>query len=814
MKRRILLSLVALCVAFHSRPAKTAELSQEGVLRAISNARSYLLSQQNGDGSWDADRLGSYKTGVTSLVVLSLINGGQDVDSPPIRKALQHLRAKPTPNQTYDASMMLMALAAAKAGPGDRARIQTLADTLQAGQIMGGKGEGNWGYRTTPNRIDQGDRSNGQMAVLALRDAVESGAKVDRRVWQRARDHWLRYQNADGGWGYSNDDRNSIGSMTVAGIASLLITRTMLDDDPGVDANGRPICCRPPEDDNNYERGIKWLEDRFTVRQNPARGMYVLYYLYGLERAGRLSGRRFFGRHDWYREGASFLLSNQSARGSWTGAGHGESDKTVGTALALLFLSKGLSPVLINKLKFGPRNPGAGNRLLDDDWNLHPKDVRQLTQLISGLPKWPKLVTTQVVDINSLPRNGDAAVSILKQSPILYLSGSENPQFRFTNDEVQLLRLYLDRGGFIFAVRNCASAEFDDGIKSLVKRLYPNGEAQIKKLGGEHPVFRAEYPLDPDSVELFGVDAGCRTTMIYSAEDLSCLWDKWTPYTRTNQPQSLRILITRATRIGVNVIAYVTGRKPPLKLTEDDTIDLADTKLDRVERGFLKIPMLRHEGGWDTAPKALRNLLLSLNKTQGVQTSTASRNVLPADPNVFRYPLVYMHGRHPFHFTRQERDQLKAYLNRGGLLFADACCGSPQFDSSFREFVATAFPDKPLKRIPADHPLFHQPAGFGHEIKSAKRRVMSGNEQQGTVDSIIRDGEPYLEGIEIDGRLAVIYSKYDISCALERQASVGCSGYLFEDALKLGINVVMYAMLQDAKYVERIEELTGEEIVH
>jgi hypothetical protein len=54
-----------------------------------------------------------------------------------------------------------------------------------------------------------------------------------------------------------------------------------------------------------------------------------------------------------------------------------------------------------------------------------------------------------------------------------------------------------------------------------------------------------------------------------------------------------------------------------------------------------------------------------------------------------------------------------------------------------------------------------------------------------------------LEGIEIDGRFAVIYSKYDISCALERQASVACSGYVEEDALKIALNVVLYALLQD-----------------
>ncbi len=60
-------------------------------------------------------------------------------------------------------------------------------------------------------------------------------------------------------------------------------------------------------------------------------------------------------------------------------------------------------------------------------------------------------------------------------------------------------------------------------------------------------------------------------------------------------------------------------------------------------------------------------------------------------------------------------------------------------------------------------------------------------------------GEPYLEGIQLGGRWAVIYSKYDISCALEQQASQVCPGYVHEDALKLAVNIVLYSILQDVR---------------
>ena len=62
-----------------------------------------------------------------------------------------------------------------------------------------------------------------------------------------------------------------------------------------------------------------------------------------------------------------------------------------------------------------------------------------------------------------------------------------------------------------------------------------------------------------------------------------------------------------------------------------------------------------------------------------------------------------------------------------------------------------------------------------------------------------------LEGIEIDGRYVVIYSKYDISCALEHQASLSCDGYVEADAAKLAMNIVLYAMQQDIHWSQILE---------
>ena len=359
--------------------------------------------------------------------------------------------------------------------------------------------------------------------------------------------------------------------------------------------------------------------------------------------------------------------------------------------------------------------------------------------------------------------------------------------------EAELLRSYVDQGGFIFASAGCERAAWDDGMRKLVARIYPNGEGELKRLGADHPIYRAEFLFeDPDAVELWGVDVGCRTAVVYSPDDLGCLWEYWLPYDPPNRSPKLIGMVTQKMRVGVNVVAYATGREPPSKLdVETDPTD--DGKTDPVERGLLQIAKLRHSGNWDAAPRALRNLLVALNETVGLAASTKKNTLVATDPDLYKYPIVYMHGRTAFTLSTREIDRLREHLDRGAVLFADACCGSPAFDASFRSLVKSLYPESDFQRIPPSHELFT--TAIGHDLSQVRRRTPGvGN---GPLEANVQVGEPFLEGVEIDGRYPVIYSKYDISCALEKQSSAACSGYVPDDALKIAINVVLYAMLQD-----------------
>lgn len=773
-----------------------AELSAAAVLQAIEAGKRHLLDAQKPDGSWTTGT--GHRTGVTCLAVLAMLNSGATANDPPIRKALDHLRRLPAnePDETYEVSLLLMALVAAKAeGRGDQPRIAQLAERLESFQSRGA-GAGGWSYGAGGSP----DLSNSQFAVLALREAADANVQVSRGTWERIRQFWTSAQNADGGWSYSfargDAGGASTGSMTVAGVSSLAIAERMLQNDDGVTPDGTAPCCRPAEPNRELERGIAWLGRNYAAGHNPGANMWTLYYVYGVERAGRLSGRRFFGERDWYREGASFLLKSQTKRnGAWVGQGmfEGESDGIVGTSYALLFLSKGLSPVVVNKLKWGRRDAAQPMEIAGADWNRHPRDVRTLIENLSGLPKWPKLMTVQELDLPKAVAAG--SVDAFLQAPILYITGSESPG-AMSAAEIDLMRQYIERGGFIFATASCSSKDFEPGLRTLVSQLFPPGEGELKPLAADHAVYRSEYLISPESMPFLGVDFGCRTPVVYCPEDLGCYWEYWQRPEPAKRNPNLKAKVLRAVQAGANVVAYATGREPPDKLKMQELAAPAQRR-ETIERGLLQIAQLKHSGDWNAAPNALKHLLFALNDAVGVTASTQARSFFPSDERLFDYPLIAMHGRQKFEWNAQEVERMRTFLERGGLLFADSCCGAKSFDQSFRAACKELFPANPLAPVPNAHLVFSD--SLAHDARRLRRRLTDPPTANKAATSRIVEQETQLEGVEIDGRYVILYSPHDLSCALERPAAQSCDGYVPADAVKLATNIVLYALLQEVR---------------
>ena len=98
-----------------------------------------------------------------------------------------------------------------------------------------------------------------------------------------------------------------------------------------------------------------------------------------------------------------------------------------------------------------------------------------------------------------------------------------------------------------------------------------------------------------------------------------------------------------------------------------------------------------------------------------------------------------------------------------------------------------------LEPIRVTDPLLGTTYG-GFDLRTVSRRdpkaAASGG---GPLEATTRKVPPELEGIHFRDHWGVIFSPFDISCALEKHDSLECRGYTREDAARIGINVLLYA---------------------
>ncbi len=767
----------------------TAEITAAQVHEAIDRGVDWLKNEQQADGSWP-DTVG-HSGGVTALSTLALLEAGVPPDDPHMARALNWLRAL-QPTGTYVLALQTMVFA--KAEPNrDLPLIARNVARLEAIQVPGGERRGSWTYGQpgtfAHGAATIGDNSNAQFALLALHEAERAGVPVSDSTWQMALDYWEAAQNPDGSWGYHPRSPGT-GSMTAAGIACLVIASDMTHSGDARVEGGKIVCCQNDGENGQrrLERGLRWMGENFSASANPgpgARGQrWFYYYLYGIERVGRLTNRRFLGEHDWYRAGADRLVSRELGHADFWRGIEIENNERIATSLALLFLAKGRRPILLSKLRYGEGN----------EWNLHRGDVANLTGYVES--RWERDLSWQVVDLAA------ASVEDLVQSPVLYLSGREDP---FPADPArraaaEKLRDYMDRGGFVLAEAVCGGEAFDRGFRELVELAFPEPEYQLRLLGPEHPIWRTEERIDPDQVRpLLGLDFGCRTSLVHLPPDpprhaLSCLWEVSRTGRGITLPAAVQSEVDAGLSIGMNILAYATNREVKYKY-EHFAPPESDRPRDALDRGRLYLASIRHPGGCNAAPLALRNFLEAAADQLQLRVGTEAREVDLTDPELFAYHMVFMHGRHTFRLTDTERKNLRTFVERGGMVFANSICTSKAFTESFRREMAEIFPDRSSEPIAAGDPLYSPDYG-GFDLSTVSRRELETNAGDGPIATTIRKGPPVLEGIRIDNRWGVVFSQYDISCALEQHAMLECPGYPRDDAARISLNVLLYSLQQ------------------
>ena len=426
--------------------------------------------------------------------------------------------------------------------------------------------------------------------------------------------------------------------------------------------------------------------------------------------------------------------------------------------------------VMLGEVKWETRN---GQRFSYRDWMTDPNDIRNLLEWTNRqLHIRYRAVDTALAEFSYDPT----------ELPILYFTGHD----AFTVDEetVARLRQFCIDGGTILGDACCGSPEFDEAFRALCRRMFPN--RPLEPIPMDHPLYSSFYSISrvryrdetktwDDVPRLEAVNIGCRAAVIYSGGfDLSCGWDGHI------HERGRRVMPDDARRLGANLITYGLAT---YELGRFLAAEKVYHQKDEPTRDQLVIAQVIHDGDWDPQPSSLASLLKYLAENTTVSVQFKKEDVDLRSIDAFAYPILYMTGHTNFTFTEAEVNNLRRYLAAGGVLVANACCGRKGFDEAFRREIARVLPDRKLERIPLDHPLFQSVFPIG-EVAYTPLAI---REQPGL-------NRPTLEGISLENQLRVIYSPYGFVNGWSGAPNPYAREYAREDALRLGIDIFVYAM--------------------
>ncbi|MGH7145724.1 MAG: DUF4159 domain-containing protein [Planctomycetota bacterium] len=442
-------------------------------------------------------------------------------------------------------------------------------------------------------------------------------------------------------------------------------------------------------------------------------------------------------------------------------------------------------PVLLGKVQYGKIMTGHradGSTYTYRDWTTDPGDVRSImdsVQHVLGLAY--KGIDVQLPSFSWDPT----------EIPVLYLTGHEG--FEFSNELRAKLRVYLQDGGYLIGDACCGMKDFRAAFMNEMNIIFPRRKMQ--PLDPDHPLWESAYKIDEVGFVgydqkayrgrplLESVEIGCRASVIFSPFDLSCGWDfhrhdrgqrVWASGKGQNGPED-------AIQMGINMFSYALadyqlGRQLASQKVYHDTDTNGDEKF--------VFGQVVHGGDWDPDPDAAGNLMKNVAASTTIDVKYKKVPVDLSQSTAFNHALLYMTGHHDFILKDAEIATLREFFRLGGVMIADACCGRLAFDGAFRREIARVLPGAKLAPLPPNHAIY---TAGGHTISNVSYTPR--------LKAALPDlNTPCIEGITIGGATAIFYSKYDLGCGWEQIDHPYRLGYQDADALKLGTNMILYAM--------------------
>ncbi len=194
--------------------------------------------------------------------------------------------------------------------------------------------------------------------------------------------------------------------------------------------------------------------------------------------------------------------------------------------------------------------------------------------------------------------------------------------------------------------------------------------------------------------------------------------------------------------------------------------------------------LMYESGDWDVDQRMPANLITSLIDYTSLRVDPKEHVLALSDPRVLEAPFCFLAGHKLVEFNDDERAMFERYVRNGGFVFVDDCNHDIDglFATSFEAEMARIFGAQALQKLARNHAIYK--SFFEFDGPPA-----TGFELNGWGDDIVHE---YLKGIEINGRLGVLYSNKDYGC--EWDYDWRNKRFLAEDNTKFAVNIVVYAL--------------------
>ena len=188
-------------------------------------------------------------------------------------------------------------------------------------------------------------------------------------------------------------------------------------------------------------------------------------------------------------------------------------------------------------------------------------------------------------------------------------------------------------------------------------------------------------------------------------------------------------------------------------------------------------------GDWDSAPLVPPNIIDTVARYTSIDVAPTGAVVPLASDDLLRFPFVFLTGHLPVRFTAPERENVRRFCDRGGMLFVDD--HNHDVDGAFHktatEEIARAV--GPLGPLPNTHALYRCFFTFDDGPPTTS------HELNGWGDNLVHAS---LMGVLRGDRIAVLYSNKDYSS--EWNYHPDNKRFLSVDNTKFAVNLVVYAL--------------------